>query len=98
MTAQDAVERFLSVGKRASTATRMVGYAVLIQRGGWELIQGLMDASSAAMLRQGFADAGVDPASITFPDGTRLYLEEVRRSSFHPAAAGLASQLLTEKS
>jgi hypothetical protein len=96
VTGQDAVERFLSVGKRASTATRMVGYAVLIQRGGWALIHRLLDPESAAMLRQGFAEAGVDPASIDFPDGIRDYLEELRRSSIHPAAAALASQLLAE--
>jgi hypothetical protein len=96
MSAQDAVERFLASGKRASTATRMVGYAVLIQRGGWELIHRLMDPGSAAMLREGFAEAGVDPASIAFPEGPRNYLEELLRSSLHPAAAELASQLLAE--
>jgi hypothetical protein len=70
----------------------MVGYAVLIQRGGWELIHRLMDPGSAAMLRLGFSEADVDPASIAFPESTRDCLEELRRSSLHPAAAELSSR------
>lgn len=96
MDAPDAVARFRAAGKREGTALRMVGYAVLIQQGGWELVHRLMDAESAGMLRQGFEDAGIDPGSITFPEGTRPYLEELVRSSAHPAAAELGRHMLAE--
>src|SRR5437870_2559189 len=56
-----------------------VAYAILIQKGGWELIEHLMDARCAVMLRRAFDEAAVRPDEITFPEGDRAYLEELVR-------------------
>jgi len=55
-----------------------------------------MDAAPAAMLRRAFDEAQVNPEEITFPDGDRIYLEELVRS-IHPATAELAGELLGER-
>jgi hypothetical protein len=55
-----------------------------------------MPPEALAGLRRGFEEAGVDPAAIDFPDGRTEYLEEVVRSSFHPASAQAARRLLSE--
>ena len=58
--------------------------------------QFLMDAPPAAMLRRAFDEAQVNPEEITFPDGDRIYLEELVRS-IHPATAELAGEFLGER-
>ena len=93
--AEEAVERLRSTGRREVTARRTVGYAILIQKGGWELIEQLLDPGSAVMLRRAFEEAAVTPDEITFPEGDHAYLEELVRSSYHPAAAALGRKLLT---
>jgi len=55
-----------------------------------------MDAAPAAMLRRAFDEAQVNPEEITFPDGDRIYLEELVRS-IHPATAELAGEFLGER-
>ena len=54
-----------------------------------------MDPGSAVMLRRAFEEAAVTPDEITFPEGDHAYLEELVRSSYHPAAAALGRKLLT---
>ena len=73
-----------------------MGYAALIQSLGWEGIAQQMPPEALAGLRRGFEEAGVDPAAIDFPDGRTEYLEEVVRSSLHPASAEAARRLLSE--
>jgi hypothetical protein len=62
----------------------MVGYAAFLRQVGWDGLANLMDAESLTMLRSGFEDAGVDPFGIEFPEGDTLFLDELRRSSYHP--------------
>lgn len=94
MDASIAVERVLSTGRKRSTAVRSVGYAALIQSLGWEGIEEQMPPEAVAGLRCGFEEAGVDPTQIEFANGRTEYLEEVVRSSRHPASAEAARRLL----
>ena len=84
MDAAEAVRALQARGLKPRAAIRMVGYAAFLRQVGWNGLAELMDPESLGMLRSGFEDAGVNPLAIEFPNGDALYLEELRRSSYHP--------------
>ncbi len=84
MDAAAAVSAFRERGLTPSTAMRMVGYAAFLRRVSWDGLAKLMDSESLVTLRAAFDAAGVDPLGIEFPDGEALYLQELRRSTYHP--------------
>jgi hypothetical protein len=53
-----------------------------------------MPTNAVGGLRAAFDEADIDPATIAFPEGPNVYLEEVARSSAHPRSAQAARRLL----
>jgi hypothetical protein len=79
-------------GARDSCSMRR--YAALIQAIGWDSVAEHMPPEAVTGLRSAFDEAGINPVEVEFPDGARVYLEEVVRSSLHPGSAEAAQQLL----
>ena len=94
MEAEMAVQQLEATGRKRTAAVRSIGYAALIQAIGWEGIEQHMPSSAVDGLRAAFDEAEIDPATIAFPEGPTVYLEEVARSSAHPGSAQAARELL----
>lgn len=94
MKLDEALKRLEAVGPRQWTPTRLIGYAYLIQRDGWEGVSEYITPGGIDAIRGGYQEGGVDPLAIEFDDNLRLYLEELVRTSGHPGAAQPAEELL----
>ena len=94
MKPDEALRRLQAVGPRQWTPTRLVGYAYLIQKDGWEGFSEYVTPAGVDAIRGGYREGDVDPIAIEFTYDFRRYLEELVRTSGHPAAAERARELL----
>lgn len=72
----EAVKRLEAASPRKSTAARLIGYAYLIHRLGWEHLDTMLSRSNVYEVRRQFEKAGVDPLAIQWGEDVLAQLDQ----------------------
>lgn len=67
--AMKAFWAFKAGDRRSDYAGRMIGYAYLVQRFGWEFLDGVVDRVTVYRVRKEFRRVGIDPMEVDFTQG-----------------------------